>query len=39
MMLSFMAPALFFGLGVGFALLAAVIAWWFYARPGAQTPC
>jgi NNP family nitrate/nitrite transporter-like MFS transporter len=39
MMLSFMAPALFFGLGVGFALLAAVIAWWFYARPGARTPC
>ena len=39
MLLPFLAPALFFGLGVGFALLAAVIAWWFYARPGARTPC
>ncbi|MDO8732592.1 MAG: MFS transporter [Actinomycetota bacterium] len=39
MMLSFMAPMLFFSLGVAFALVATAIAWWFYARPGAEKPC
>ena len=39
MMLSFMAPTLFFSLGVAFALIASAIAWWFYARPGAEKPC
>jgi NNP family nitrate/nitrite transporter-like MFS transporter len=38
-MLASFAPVLFFALGVGFALIAAVIAWWFYARPGAEKPC
>ncbi len=32
-------PRLLFGLGVVFALVAAVVAWWFYARPGAEKPC
>ena len=39
MLLSFIAPALFFTLGVVFAVIAAGIAWWFYARKGAEKPC
>ena len=39
MMLSFIAPPLFFALGVVFALIAAGIAWWFYARGNAEKPC
>jgi NNP family nitrate/nitrite transporter-like MFS transporter len=39
MMLSFIAPPLFFALGVVFAVIAAGIAWWFYARKGAEKPC
>ena len=39
MMLSFVAPVLFFALGVAFAFVAAGVAWWFYARRGAETPC
>lgn len=39
MLLSFIAPTLFFTLGVVFALIAAGIAWWFYARKGAEKPC
>ncbi len=39
MMLSFVAPVLFFALGVAFAFVAAAVAWWFYARRGAETPC
>lgn len=38
-MLSFVAPALLFGMGVVFALVAAAVSWWFYARPGAEKPC
>ena len=38
-MLAVVAPTLFFAMGVVFALIAAVIAWWFYARKGAATPC
>ena len=38
-MLAYISPALFFGLGVVFALIAGVISWWFYARPGAEKPC
>ncbi|MHB1067879.1 MAG: MFS transporter [Candidatus Nanopelagicales bacterium] len=38
-LLSFMAPTLFFGLGVFFACGAAAISWWYYARPGAEKPC
>jgi len=39
MLLSFMAPTLFFTLGVIFALGAVVITWWYFVRPGAATPC
>jgi MFS transporter, NNP family, nitrate/nitrite transporter len=39
MMLSFIAPVLFFAMGVVFSFGAAVVAWWFYARRGAETPC
>ena len=39
MLLSFMAPGLFFTLGVIFALGAVVITWWYFVRPGAATPC
>ena len=38
-MLAVVAPTLFFILGVVFAIIAAVISWWFYARKGAETPC
>ena len=38
-LLAVIAPTLFFALGVVFAIIAAVIAWWFYARKGAETPC
>ncbi|MEI6361822.1 MAG: MFS transporter [Actinomycetes bacterium] len=38
-MLAYISPTLFFGLGVVFALIAGVISWWFYARPGAEKPC
>ncbi len=38
-MLATIAPALFFVLGVVFALIAALAAWWFYARKNAPTPC
>jgi MFS transporter, NNP family, nitrate/nitrite transporter len=38
-MLAMIAPALFFWLGVVFALIAAVISWWYYARKGAEKPC
>lgn len=38
-MLATVSPTLFFTLGVVFAILAAIIAWWFYARRGAETPC
>ncbi len=37
-MLAFVAPELFFGLGVFFAAVAVVITWWYYARPGAEKP-
>ncbi len=39
MLLSFMAPTLFFALGVVFALGALGITWWYFVRPGAETPC
>jgi NNP family nitrate/nitrite transporter-like MFS transporter len=39
MMLSAVAPGLLFGMGVVFALVAAAVSWWFYARPGAEKPC
>jgi NNP family nitrate/nitrite transporter-like MFS transporter len=38
-LLASIAPTLFFALGVVFALIAAVIAWWYYVRPGAEKPC
>lgn len=38
-MLAYISPELFFGLGVAFAALAAVVAWFYYARPGAEHPC
>ncbi len=38
-MLAYIAPVPFFAMGVFFALVAAGIAWWFYARKGAETPC
>lgn len=38
-MLAMISPALFFILGVVFAVIATVIAWWFYARKGAEKPC
>jgi MFS transporter, NNP family, nitrate/nitrite transporter len=38
-MLAMIAPALFFWMGVVFALVAAVVSWWFYARKGAEKPC
>jgi len=38
-LLSFIAPTLFFGLGVAFAAIAVGITWWYYARPGAEKPC
>ncbi|MBI1352149.1 MAG: MFS transporter [Actinomycetales bacterium] len=38
-MLAMISPALFFILGVAFAVIATVIAWWFYARKGAEKPC
>lgn len=37
-MLTIVTPEVFFGLGVLFAAVASGIAWWFYARPGAETP-
>ena len=38
-LLAMIAPQLLFILGVVFALVAAVITWWFYARKGAEKPC
>ena len=38
-MLAYIAPVPFFAMGVLFALIAAGIAWWFYARKNAETPC
>ena len=38
-MLAYIAPVPFFAMGVFFAFLAAGIAWWFYARKNAETPC
>ena len=38
-LLAMISPTLFFILGVVFALIATVIAWWFYARKGAEKPC
>ncbi len=38
-LLALIAPTLFFALGVVFAVIATGIAWWFYARPGAEKPC
>ena len=38
-MLATIAPAPFFVMGVVFAVIAAVLCWWFYARKGAATPC
>ena len=38
-MLAYIAPVPFFAMGVFFALIAAGIAWWFYARKNAETPC
>jgi hypothetical protein len=37
-MLATIAPSLFFKMGGFFGLLAAVIAWWYYARPNAEMP-
>ena len=37
-LLAFIAPTLFFAMGVFFAAVAVVITWWFYARPGAEKP-
>lgn len=39
MLLAANAPRLFFLLGAFFGLIAAVVAWWFYARKGAEMPC
>jgi MFS transporter, NNP family, nitrate/nitrite transporter len=38
-MLAMIAPALFFWMGVVFALIASVVSWWYYARKGAEKPC
>ena len=38
-LLASIAPTIFFGLGVIFGLIAAVVAWWYYVRPGAEKPC
>jgi len=38
-MLAYIAPVPFFAMGVFFAVVAAAMAWWFYARKGAETPC
>lgn len=38
-MLASIAPSLFFIMGIVFGLIAAAIAWWFYARSGAEKPC
>ena len=32
-------PNLFFIMGIVFGLIAAVMAWWYYARRGAEMPC
>jgi NNP family nitrate/nitrite transporter-like MFS transporter len=37
-LLATIAPELFFKMGGFFGLLAAVIAWWYYARPNAEMP-
>jgi len=38
-MLASIAPYLFFVMGGVFGVIAAVIAWWYYARPNAPMPC
>ena len=38
-LLASIAPSLFFVLGVIFGIIAAGVAWWYYARPGAEMPC
>ncbi len=38
-LLASIAPTIFFGLGVIFGLIAAIVAWWYYVRPGAEKPC
>jgi NNP family nitrate/nitrite transporter-like MFS transporter len=38
-LLASIAPSLFFIMGIVFGLIAAGIAWWFYARAGAEKPC
>ncbi len=38
-MLAYISPMLFFGMGVFFAVIAGGISWWYYARPGAEKPC
>jgi MFS transporter, NNP family, nitrate/nitrite transporter len=38
-LLASISPTIFFSLGVIFGLIAAVVAWWYYVRPGAERPC
>lgn len=36
--LASIAPALFFQVWAGVAVIGAIVAWWYYARPGAEMP-
>jgi len=38
-MLAYISPVLFFGMGVVFAVIAGAVAWYYYARPNAEKPC
>lgn len=38
-LLANIAPWLFYVMGIVLGLVAAVVAWWFYARPRAEMPC
>lgn len=38
-LLANIAPWLFYAMGIVFGFIAAVTAWWYYARPDAEMPC
>lgn len=38
-LLATIAPAVFFIMGMVFGVIAAFVAWWYYARQGAEKPC